>query len=77
MSEVMVTRGGKITLARDIREKLHVHEGDVLIVNVLGETALVSKRDSRAFEKHDFLPENFSNTLKTMRKFSWEARHFH
>lgn len=74
MAEVLVTRGGQITLTKDVREKLHIREGDVVIVNVLGNNALVSKRNPAALEKHDFLPENFAKTLKTIRKFSWSNR---
>lgn len=74
MAEVMVTRGGQITLTKDVREKMHVREGDVVMVNILGESALVSKRDPKALEKHDFLPENFAKTLKTIRTFSWNER---
>ena len=74
MAEVMVTRGGQITLTKDVRGKLDVKEGDIVIVNVLGNAALVSKRDPAAFDKHDFLPDNFSKTLREIRTFSWEGR---
>lgn len=70
MAEVIVTRGGQITLAKEIRQKLHIREGDIVSVNVLGASALVSKRDPVAFEKHDFLPDNFAKILAEMRKFS-------
>ncbi|HLC70970.1 MAG TPA: AbrB/MazE/SpoVT family DNA-binding domain-containing protein [Candidatus Nanoarchaeia archaeon] len=74
MAEVIVTRGGQITLTKDVREKMKVREGDVIIVNVLGDCAMVSKRDPKAFEKHNFLPENFSKTLHEIRSFSFEKR---
>ena len=67
MTEVVVTRGGQITLTRDVREKLHISEGDTIIVNTLGETILASKRNPKIFEKHSFLPENFETVLKKIR----------
>lgn len=69
-----MTRGGQITLTKDIREKLDIAEGDTLIVNTIGETALVSKKDIRVFEKHGFLPENFDKILESIRKFSLSER---
>lgn len=74
MVEVLVTRSGQITLTKDVREKMHIDEGDVVIVNVLGNTAVVTKKNPQAFEKSNFLPENFSKTLREMRSFSWEGR---
>lgn len=74
MTEVIVTRGGQITLTKDVREKLGIAEGDIMSVNVLGETAIVSKRNPRALEIHHFLPDNFSKTLHELRSFSWEKR---
>ncbi len=74
MTEVMITRGGQITLTKDVRQKLNVREGDTVLINVLGDSAMVSKRDPNAFNKHNFLPENFSKTLKRIRTFSMEER---
>ncbi len=54
MAKVMVTRGGQITLTQDVREKMKVKEGDVIIINVLGDCAMVSKGDHKALEKHNF-----------------------
>ena len=67
MSETMVTRGGQITLTKDIREKLHISEGDTIIINSIGETIVASKKNPAAFDKHSFLPENFEKTLKKIR----------
>lgn len=67
MGEVMVTRGGQITLTKDVREKLHIREGDTIVVNTLGDMIIATKRDPEIFEKHDFLPENFEKTLKKLR----------
>lgn len=74
MAEVVVTRNGQITLTKDVRDKIHVTEGDRIIINTLGSTALISKRDPAAFDKHGFLPDNFSKTLHTIRTFSWNER---
>lgn len=74
MTETTVTRGGQITLTKDIREKLDIAEGDTLIVNTIGETAVVSKKDIHVFEKHGFLPENFDKILESIRKFSLPER---
>ena len=74
MAETIVTRGGQITLTKDVRSKLDVKEGDVVNINVLGDTVLVSKKDPSVFDKHDFLPSNFSKTLKQLRSFSIKDR---
>ena len=67
MSEVVVTRGGQITLTKDVREKMDVEEGDVIIVNTLGDMIIASKMDPKVFDKRDFLPENFEKILKSIR----------
>lgn len=74
MTEVMVTRGGQITLTKDVREKLGIKEGDIILLNIEGDTALVSKKNPKIFETHDFLPENFEKTLRRMRTFSYTDR---
>lgn len=74
MTQTLVTRNGQITLAKRVRERLHIREGDRVNVNVLGEIVLISKRDPRAFETHDFLPEQFSKTLHALRAFSHAGR---
>jgi len=67
MTEVVVTRGGQITLTKDVRDKLGIREGDVVHINIEGDMARVSKRDPSVFEHHNFLPENFDKVLKAMR----------
>ena len=67
MTEVVVTRGGQITITRSVREKLAVEEGDIVIVNTLGSLMLVSKKDPAVFNKHGFLPDNFEKLLKKIR----------
>ncbi len=67
MGEVIVTRGGQVTLTKDIREKLHIEEGNVIIVNTMGELIIASKRNPDVFEKGNFLPENFEKTLRQIK----------
>ena len=74
MTEVIVTRGGQVTLTKDIRAKLDIREGDTVMINTIGETAIISKRDPSVFHKHNFLPDNFEKTLRELRSFSFEER---
>lgn len=69
MSEVVVTRNHQVTLTKDVREKLGIREGDRVVVNVLGDVALVTKRDPGAFRHAgSFLPDDFEETLDELRK---------
>jgi len=43
-----------------------------VIVNIKEEAAIISKRNLNRFDKHDFLPANFSKTLKKLRGFTVE-----
>lgn len=73
MSEVVVTRNHQVTLTKDVREKLGIREGDRVIVNVLGNVALITKRDSRAFrDSGSFLPDDFDEFLEGSRGDSEE-----
>ncbi len=74
MSKTIVTRGNQITLTKEVREKTGIREGDVLIMNLVGDTITVTKRNPKAFENRGFLPANFDKVLKDIRKFSWEKR---
>ncbi|MBI2675060.1 MAG: AbrB/MazE/SpoVT family DNA-binding domain-containing protein [Candidatus Aenigmarchaeota archaeon] len=67
MAEVVVTRGGQITLTKDVRSRLRVEEGDIIIVNVIGNMIMASKRDPSVFDKRDFLPENFEKVIRNIR----------
>ena len=67
MSEVKVTRGSQITLTQEVREKIGVKEGDTVTLNVLDGQIMVSKKDPKAFETEDFLPEDFEESLGVMR----------
>ena len=74
MTETTVTRGGQITLTKDVREKLHIKEGDTVLLNLFGETILLSKKNPKAFETHNFLPASFPKILKEMKHFSYSKR---
>lgn len=68
MPEVIVTRGSQITLTKEVREKMKVKEGDIIILNVIGDVLLASKRDPKILRKvSNFLPENFDKILKSIR----------
>ncbi len=74
MASTIVTRGGQITLTKDVRERLGIKEGDTANINILGDLALVSKKDSSVFEKDNFLPETFEKTLHKMRRTNQTQR---
>jgi AbrB family looped-hinge helix DNA binding protein len=66
--ETVVTRGGQITLTKDVRERMNIREGDTVVLNVAGDVVMLSKRDPKVFDKFDdFLPEKFDNVLAKMR----------
>jgi|GEM_PF-2361338 len=68
MAETTITRGGQITLTKDIREKLDLHIGDTVQLNLVGSAVLVSKKDPAVFGKGNFLPENFTELRRKHRK---------
>jgi AbrB family looped-hinge helix DNA binding protein len=70
MAEVKVTRGSQITLTQEVREKIDVEEGDKVVLNVLDGQIMVSKKDPEAFETEGFLPEDFEQSLREMRRDS-------
>ena len=64
----IVTRGNQITLTREVREKLHIKEGDRLALNTQGSILMISKKDSKVFDDfEEFLPVRFELTLKKLR----------
>ena len=66
--EVIVTRGSQITLTRAEREKVHIKEGDKVIVNVFKDTILISKKNPDVFDRFEsFLPSNFKSIIKKLR----------
>jgi len=68
VSATVVTRGSQITLTREIREKLGIKEGDKVIMNVVGNSIVVSKKDPTVFDRIEgFLPKNFEDALMDMR----------
>ena len=60
MVEVVVTRNGQITLTKEIREKLGIVEGDQIVINLIENSALISKKDALAAGRFFiFLPSTF------------------
>ena len=74
MTQTIVTRGGQITLNKEIRDKLKIKEGDTIQINTQGNIVLISKKNPKIFENHDFLPSNFNKILNQIRKFSYEDK---
>ena len=73
MATTKVTRGGQITLTKDVREKLGIKEGDKLILHVSDRSIIVTKRDPKVFDEvSGFLPDNFDEILKKIRSDSNE-----
>lgn len=67
-AETVVTRGSQITLTKEVRERAGIREGDRVILNVVGNTVMVAKRDPSVFRKlKRFLPDNFEEILKKTR----------
>lgn len=67
-AETIVTRGSQITLTKEIREKTGIKEGDRVILNVIGNTVTVTKRDPSVFDRVGrFLPDDFEEILKKTR----------
>jgi AbrB family looped-hinge helix DNA binding protein len=68
MPTVVVTRRSQITLTKEVREKLHVKEGDRVTINTIGRVALIAKQDPTVWDRAgDFLPEDFEKTMTALR----------
>lgn len=74
MPEVVVTRGGQITLTKDVRDRLRIREGDSINLNLIGEGVFITKRNPKIFDTHDFLPDNFEKVLSSIRAGSFPKR---
>lgn len=73
MAQTVVTRNAQITLTREVRERLGIREGDIVIINVVGEQAMLTKRDPGFWRSHEpCLPEDFGEVLRKMRGDSRE-----
>ena len=68
MTKVIVTRNAQITLPKKLREKLGIKEGDKVNIH-LDEGRIVIEAGETSFED-DFLPKDFSHTLKKLRSDS-------
>lgn len=68
MTTVTVTRGSQITLTKDVRDRLGIKEGDLITINTIGRSALITKRDPTVWRRSgDFLPPHFEKTLASLR----------
>lgn len=68
MPQVVVTRGHQITLTKEVRDELGIEEGDVVVVNTVGDAAVVTKRDPGVFrETEGFLPDDAGAVLARLR----------
>ncbi len=57
-----------MNLTKDVREKLGIREGDRAVLNLAGDILMISKNDSKIFDKFsEFLPERFGKTLRKLR----------
>ena len=64
----LVTRGGQITIGKQIRDLLGIKIGAPVEINILGKMIIVEKSDENIFEKTgNFLPKNFKETLSKIR----------
>ena len=60
MTKILVTRGGQITLTKEIRKKFGIKEGDLVNINSIGEIIIISKKNPETFNIHGFLPESLA-----------------
>lgn len=68
MAETTITRNYQITLTKDIRDKLGLKEGDILIMNSEGERIIIEKRKVDIWGKiGKCLPDDFEEILKSTR----------
>ena len=65
VTTVVVTRGNRITLTKDVRAKLGIQEGDLVTINTIGRAALITKRDPTVWRRtRDFLPPHFETARR-------------
>lgn len=66
--EIKVTRGNQITLTKAEREKANIKEGDKVVINIIKDTILISKKNPGIFDNFEsFLPSDFERTLRKTR----------
>ena len=68
MTVVKVTRNSQITIPKEVREKVGIKEGDRVDVTVEGDKVVIRKIELD--EITDFLPKDFEEIMKKMRKDS-------
>jgi len=70
---VIVTRNAQITIPRDVREAVDIHEGDRVTMRVEGGRVVIEKVTEDVWSDcTDFLPDDFDKVLKKLRMDSRE-----
>jgi AbrB family looped-hinge helix DNA binding protein len=70
---VIVTRNAQITIPRDVREALDIHEGDRVTMRVEGGRIVIEKVTEDVWSDcTDFLPDDFDDVLAKLRSDSRE-----
>lgn len=73
--KTIVTRGGQITIPKEIRDKFGIREGTPIEVNVIDDLIVIGKRNPDFWKKcGGFLPKDFKKTLNEMRKMDSAER---
>jgi AbrB family looped-hinge helix DNA binding protein len=67
MEKTTITRNFQITIPREIREKLHLKQGEHLRMQVQEDHIIVERMEENVWDTHDFLPANFPEILDKLR----------
>ena len=68
MSKVKITRNYQITIPKEIREKLKLKLGEKVTIRLEGDKIIVQRISDKVWENcTDFLAENFTKTLESLR----------
>lgn len=70
MTTVTVTRHSQITIPKKIREALGIREGENVDIYLNNEKIIIRKSLPKIKDFHDFLPQDFDNVLRKIRKDS-------
>ena len=68
-----VTRNFRITIPKEVREKMNIKKGDSVRISVKGGKMIIKKLfEDVGGDCTDFLPENFEKVVEILRKKSTE-----
>jgi len=67
--KTIVTRNGQVTISKEYREKLEIHEGTPLQMHLMGNMIILKKTTPEYWKnfKGGFLPANFEEIRETWR----------